>query len=222
MAKLEPTDGFIIHGWMVTELHLGGYELVAYALVHQFSQKSKAGLYTGGVPYLAEWLRCTNETARKYLHILEKKGLIKSIRGRENGVPYCNYQVIDNQIPKILRDTPKNLRGDTLKIKGSTPKNLRVDNNSDNKDDNKFIPPTPAQVSAYAEALGFRCPEGFGHFYVGHYANNDWKNKNGKPILNWKNNIREVWMRNNNKDRDFSEYIPMQPSTKTTIQFAGL
>ena len=32
--------------------------------------------------------------------------------------------------------------------------------------------------------------------------------KNGQPVKNWKNNVLEVWMQNN-KDKDFSAYIPV-------------
>lgn len=125
---------------MVTELGLAGYELVAYALVHQFSMKSKAGMYTGGVPYLASWLSCSLETARKYLHQLEEKGLILAKRGTNEGVPYCYYQVVDNQIPKILRDTPKYLRGDTQNFKGDTPKKIGVEYKEEYKTESNNTP----------------------------------------------------------------------------------
>ena len=60
-AELNSTDGFSLHGWMVTRLHLKGAELMAYALVHQFTQ-SNAGRYTGGPGYLSAWLGCTMST----------------------------------------------------------------------------------------------------------------------------------------------------------------
>lgn len=183
-------------GWMVTELHLGGYELVAYALVHQFSQKSRTGIYTGGVPYLAAWLQCSNETARKHLHALEEKGLIVSMRGDNNGVPYCNYQVVDTHIPKILRDTPKNFAGDTQKIKGSTPKKLRVENNNDNKAKlyTPLIPPTLAEVTTYAHQQGAKDPEGFADYYLRCQKEMQWRTKSGKPVENWKLNVIQ-WLR---------------------------
>lgn len=128
MSILDATNGFITHGWMVTELGLRGPELTTYAIVHQFSQ-SKAGVYKGGVPYIMAWLGCSDVSARKYLHSLEKKGLIRSIPGDINGVPFRDYQVIDNHIPKILGDTPKILGVDTQDSSADTPKILGVDNN---------------------------------------------------------------------------------------------
>lgn len=130
---LDPTNGYIVHGWMVTELGLKGPELTTYAIVHQFSQ-SKAGIYKGGVPYIMAWLGCSDVSARKYLHNLEARGLIKSFDGDINGVPFRDYQVLDNHIPKIFGDTPKNFTGDTQDFYGGTPKILGVDNKEDNKE----------------------------------------------------------------------------------------
>ena len=137
MKVLNATDGFILHGWMVTGLGLGGYELMTYALVHQFSQ-SKAGLYKGGVPYLAAWLQTSEMTARKYLHLLEDKGLIRSKRGTDSGVPYCYYEVVENDTLKNFGGTPKNFEGDPQKTCVPTPKNFGVENNIDNTKDNNF------------------------------------------------------------------------------------
>lgn len=137
MKVLNATDGFILHGWMVTGLGLGGYELMTYALVHQFSQ-SKAGLYKGGVPYLAAWLQTSEMTARKYLHLLEDKGLIRSKRGTDSGVPYCYYEVVENDTLKNFGGTPKNFEGDPKKTCVPTPKNFGVENNIDNTKENNF------------------------------------------------------------------------------------
>lgn len=139
--RLKPTDGLKIHGWMVTHLALTGPELFAYALVHQFSQ-SKAGIYTGGVPYLAAWLGCSLNSARKYLHNLTDRGFIIEDGGTKAGVPYKNYQVAENHIPKILEDTPKKLEGNTQKFEGYTPKNFGVEYNKEsNKEVNNITLP---------------------------------------------------------------------------------
>lgn len=196
MAKpLNPTDGFIIHGWMVTDLGLAGYELVVFAVVHQFSQ-SKAGFYTGGVRYLCDWLQCSDNTARKYLHQLEEKGLITAMRGEVNGVQFCNYQ--------SAVDAPQNLRGGTSKFAGGVPQNLRgvpqnlqVDNNIENKSDNnspffdkkervgaraRFVPPTLDEVSDFIREKGVDVdPEAFHAFYT----SNGWKVGGRAPMKDW-------------------------------------
>lgn len=147
MAKeLKSTDGFFVQGWMRTELHLAGGELVAYALVHQFSQ-SNAGRYLGGPGYLAAWLGCSDNTARKYLHSLQDKGLIIMIDREENGVLFRDYVV--NYDPLKNFGTPsKNLSTPLKKFeaeynKNNTPKGVNI-----------FIPPTPFNFRQSLIGLG--------------------------------------------------------------------
>lgn len=131
-SVLDPTNGYIVHGWMVTELGLKGPELTTYAIVHQFSQ-SKAGIYKGGVPYIMAWLGCNRNSARKYLHSLEARGLIKAIDGDINGVPFRDYQIINAGIPQNLGYIPQKTIGDTPKNDRGIPQNLTPDNKRDNK-----------------------------------------------------------------------------------------
>lgn len=120
MAKVSPTDWFKIQGWMATEFDLTMGELVAFALVHTFTRPKEGKVYTGGVPYLAKFARCTNNTARKYLQSLVSKGLIVPIEGDTNGVPFIHYATLQN-----LRGTPsKNLGVLPPKFTGSTLQNL--------------------------------------------------------------------------------------------------
>ena len=44
----------IIQGWMITELHLSGNELLIYAAIFGFSQDGKSN-FEGSRQYLAEW-----------------------------------------------------------------------------------------------------------------------------------------------------------------------
>ena len=37
MARLNNTDSFKLHGWMVNDLGLGGGELITFALVYQMT-----------------------------------------------------------------------------------------------------------------------------------------------------------------------------------------
>ncbi len=203
---------------MVTELHLEGLELVAYALVHQFSQKSQAGLYTGGVPYLAYWLSISDLTARKYLHQLEEKGLIMSRRGSVDGVPYCYYKVIDTQIPKIFGDTPKNFTDDPQKICVGTPKKFGVDNNIDSNKIVNILPPTPQEVSEYAKERGFTDPEGFAAHFIDYYKQTKWHLANGKPMKDWRRAV--ITWEPNNKFRNFGrKQQPRQVSHENPNDF---
>ena len=44
-----------IQDWMVTDLHLKGNELLAYALIYGFSQDEQSCFY-GSYQYVMEWL----------------------------------------------------------------------------------------------------------------------------------------------------------------------
>ena len=149
MARtLNPTDGFIFHGWMVTGLRLSGNELVAFALVHQFSQ-SDAGIYNGGPRYLAEWIGCTVDTARKYLHSLMQKGLIENEDTEINGVLFRSYRV---------KYPLKNLGGYPKKQVG-VPQNLGIENNIENNINISIsnpLPPTRFSFLKELEGIGVK------------------------------------------------------------------
>ena len=120
MAKVSPTDWFKIQGWMATEFDLTMGELVAFALVHTFTRPKEGKVYTGGVPYLAQFAHIHPDTARKYLHSLEKKGLIKAVEGTTNGVPFVNYYT-----PENFKGIPPKKSGDYhRKSQGNTPENF--------------------------------------------------------------------------------------------------
>lgn len=209
MAKLNNTDGFMLHGWMVNELGLKGGDLCTFALIHQFSQ-SNAGVYKGGVPYLAAWLGCVENTARRYLQDLVDRGLVLTERGTINGVPFCYY--------KVSPDTPQILQGDPSKIAGYTPQNLgdgtpqklRGENNNRNiKGDNNtraaFTKPTVDEVRQYCIQRGNDIdPEEF----VAFYESKGWKVGNS-PMKDWRSAIITWEKKRRNKP---SPQPPSRPS----------
>lgn len=90
MKTVEPTNGFQVCGWMVTDLHLEGLELAVFALVHTFSQ-GRAGKYTGGAGYICSWFGISKPTALKYLQGLTERGLIEREEKEINGVKFVEY-----------------------------------------------------------------------------------------------------------------------------------
>ena len=172
MAKkltVNNTDGFQLHGWMVTELNLSEGELFTFALVHHFSQ-SRAGVYLGNTSYLASWFGWSERTARRHLASLEKKGLIVSKRGKYEGQDFCHYTVakgVTNFHPKGgQNDTPRGDKTDTEGVTKLHPDNTRIDNTS------VFIPPTPPEVADYVRKFGMADPDGFAIYYVEQMTNN--------------------------------------------------
>lgn len=203
MSRLKDTNFFTLHGWMVNQLHLKGGELSAYALVHQFTQ-SEAGIYTGGVPYLAEWIGCGLTSARKYLHTLEGKGLIVHEDGFKNGVPFRYYKVVDSHIPQILEDTPQKVEGDTSNIGGSTPQKLEVEYNNKDKEKNntpkggssKFVIPALEEVTDFIKEINALVdPEEFYNYY----QSNGWK-VGRNPMKDWRAAVRQ-WSAKRKKEQ---------------------
>lgn len=81
-----------ISGWMISELNLSGNELIAYALIHGFSQDGKS-VFRGSLSYMQEWLNCgSRQTVIKTVKsLVEKKLVEKRILRRNNETIGCEY-----------------------------------------------------------------------------------------------------------------------------------
>lgn len=197
-TELNPSDGFILHGWMVTELNLEGAELLTFALVHQFCQSS-AGIYTGNTAYLSAWTGWSEKTSRAHLARLVDRGLIRELRGRENNHPFCNYALTPDFYEKHPVDftgspgknfpaTRKNLPGqyDNLDIailvgENNCESNIKKENIKE-RTSGRFVPPTVDDVRAYcAERQNGIDAEAF----VAYYESKGWR-IGSAPMKSWK------------------------------------
>lgn len=211
-GRVADTDGLHIYGWMRNHLDLSSGELVTFAIVFRSSQ-SKTGIYTGGISYVADFVGCSKETARKYLHQLEAKGLIEGMDVDKFGVRHRNYQVVDNHIPKNLGYIPKNLGGDTQNSLVGVPKKFGSKEYSKKNDIKiEYIPPTPQEVADYCRSRGFKDPEGFADMFLEYCTNSGWRRGNGQgdPITNWKNYIVTAWEARNK----FKTFPKREPAVK--------
>ena len=68
-------------------------------------------------------------------------------------------------------------------------------NNKKKKKEKTFIPPTLEEIKNYCKERnnGVDCQR-----FYDYYAVNDWKDKDGKPIKNWKQKIIAVWEKKGN------------------------
>lgn len=218
MKDIDPSNGFHIYGWMSTILELSGGELLTYAIVRQFSQDD-AGIYTGGIPFIAAFVGCSKETARKYLHALVEKKYIIPIDATTNGVRFVNY-VADNDIPKKFGYTPKKSCEDTQKSWVGVPKKFGLEIEDKKEKYKENYPPTPQAVADYCRSRGFAYPEGFADIFLENCNNNGWRTAGGtgKPITNWKNYIVNSWERNHkNKTYPRRLYETTPPIAKTNL-----
>lgn len=195
MAKVNATDGFSIKGWMVTDLHLSGGDLIAFAIVENFSQ-SQAGIYTGGASYLASWMGWTYKTAAGHLQNLVAAGLITE----EKRLTSVGIQNAYRVSVKITEGICKNYRRGSVKITEGVRKKLPTDNNIDSKIDineilgevspkqpeqippKHFTPPTADEVAAYCKERNNNVdPQRFLAFYeskgwmIGRNKMKDWR-----------------------------------------------
>lgn len=77
MTMIGTLNFYTVQGWMVSELHLTGNELLAYAVIYGFSQDG-ASAFRGTLAYIAEWLGCSKSSAHRTLKRLTERGLIEA------------------------------------------------------------------------------------------------------------------------------------------------
>lgn len=197
MKGLKPTDGFYIGGWMRTDLDLKGAELIAYALIHTFSQSS-AGIYKGGVNYLSAWLGCSYRSAFTYLKNLVKKGYVNEIAGKENGVPYCFYTA---NLAGDMQNFPMGTANVADRILDKNRNNNTLSNNS------RFSKPCLQEIVAYCEERRNSVnAEAFFNFY----ESNGWK-VGKSPMKDWKAAIR-TWEQRAKQEKRTSPTPPHKES----------
>lgn len=97
----------VLQGFMITELKLKGNELIAYALIHGYSQ-GEQGIFTGSQSYIASWLNCSRATTNKVLKSLVDKGLLRKTDTVKNGITFCNYETL-HPVKKVYTPPVKKL-----------------------------------------------------------------------------------------------------------------
>lgn len=89
---IDKNNFITVQGWMVTDLHLSGSELLCYALIYGFSQDNKS-VFSGTANYIAEWLNINRRQVMRILQHLTEKNLIEKIEKKINGVLLVDYKV---------------------------------------------------------------------------------------------------------------------------------
>lgn len=89
-SKVKRGNHIVIQGFMLTDLHLKGNELLIYACIYGFSQAENQ-VFNGSLRYLADWTNSTKQGVLKCLKSLEEKQYIGKKEKYINGVKYCEY-----------------------------------------------------------------------------------------------------------------------------------
>lgn len=90
---VNPKSYINVQGWMVSDLHLEGRELLLYSLIFGFSQDRESS-FNGSLTYMQEWLGCSRPTVTNTLKQLIEKGLLKKTKVKINGIVRCQYVAI--------------------------------------------------------------------------------------------------------------------------------
>ena len=126
-----------IQGWMVEQLGLKGNELLAYALIHGFSQDGK-NQFTGSLTYIQQWLNCAHSTA-----VLTLQSLVKKHEINQNNQKYCTYQaIIPANVTQSQNQTTQS-ENPTPPVRNSNQTSPKIIHNNIYNIDNNITAPTP-------------------------------------------------------------------------------
>ena len=109
---VKPENYIVIQGFMLTDLHLKGAELLVYATIYGFCQTEEQ-YFTGSLQYLAEWTNCTVRNVLNCVNGLIEKGLISEVLDEKG--KRCGFTVTRTS-EKSSENIGKNFREDRKKI----------------------------------------------------------------------------------------------------------
>lgn len=97
MAKFNKENYIHVPGFAITELKLQGNELLAFSLIHGFSQ-DKQSEFKGSLSYITSALNCSKTTAITVLKKLCEKEIINRRENNVGGITLVFYSIKFNNI----------------------------------------------------------------------------------------------------------------------------
>lgn len=188
ISKVNERNYIVVQGWMLTELHLKGNELLIYACIYGFSQLD-GQTFRGSWQYLADWTNSTKRGVANCLKSLVEKGYLEKVDKVVNGVKFCEYRVTNftRAMKKVHWGDEKSSLGGSEE---SSPNNLDIDNLENKQVYTRFVKPTLEDVQAYCLERGKGVDA---QKWYDYYSANGWKvGKN--PMKDWKAAVR-TWER---------------------------
>ena len=181
----------VVQGWMLTDLHLKGNELLIYACIYGFSQLD-GQVFSGSLQYLADWTNSTRQGVVKCLKSLIEKGYIAKADKVINGVKFCEYHAtkFNGVYNSVVQGVQQSCTGG---VQQSLPNNIDIDNLNNKQVYTRFVKPTIDEVRAYCLERGKGVDA---EKWYNHYSANGWKVGRSK-MVDWKAAIR-TWERSDN------------------------
>ena len=99
--KIRNENYYIVHGWMIRELHLKGIDLSVYAIIYGFSQDGET-VFSGSIQYLCDFCGgCSRPTVINALKRLTEAGLLHKETQAVNGVTFNRYAAVLPPVKKF-------------------------------------------------------------------------------------------------------------------------
>lgn len=161
----------------------------------------------------------SQDKIRSSFKVMERAGYLRRYKAHGDRGRFAGWDYEVSAVPFTdIAKTPTSVNTDIgeNRHRENDPQNRDIDNETKTISpvvDHKH--PSMEAVATYAKSLGFADPEGFARHYISFNDDRNWfVEKTGKPIVNWKNNIRNncQWA----KDKVFSEAGSTPSSTPIT------
>ncbi len=194
----------VILDWML-DLGLTASELLAYATIYGFCMDGESA-YTGSRSYLARKMAAgSKRTVDNALQGLQEKGLIAKAEKTINGVKFCEYSIVWEQVNTACKDCAPGANSAPAPGANSAPNNKEIENKdislSSKRTREVFKAPTVEEVRAYcAERQNNVDAETFVDFYTG----KGWK-VGSTPMKDWRAAVR-TWEKRDNRGPQKAPY----------------
>lgn len=165
---IKPENYIVVQGFMLTDLHLKGAELLVYATIFGFCQ-IEGQCFTGNMGYLSEWTNCTVRGVSKCVNSLIEKGLIKEVigeNGKRNGYTVSRLSSVVEQSSDTQKTTEQSsdyagtmFRADRNKVPTKQEQSSEKQEQSSTDNINNIIYYNNINNNACARARAYDCYE---------------------------------------------------------------
>ena len=203
-----------------------GAECVAlYVFYYKTAKWQKTSVVKANDEYCMKCLKWGKERLNKAKKMLKENGLISVVQRRKDNkiigwyikVNYCiqpsgtnsyKYQnlLVGNRTQMLINNNINAYNNNINALKGETPTK---------KPKKTFVKPTLEEVRKYCEERNNNVD--YEKFYD-YYESNDWKDKNGNQVINWKMKLIANWENKSNCNNNNDKYYPKTIHHGNTFQ----
>lgn len=211
MQEEKPSYYAILPACVRYDEHLKPNEKLLYSEITALA--SKTGICYASNKYFADLYKVENETVSRWIKHLGELNYISTEIIYKNDTKEIDKRIIKiNGTPideKVGTYIPNNQEGYCENSQEGIDKkvkenNTSINNTSMNNKENikrKFIPPTLEEIEAYCRDRNNNVDA---KKFFDYYSVSDWKDKDGKPVKNWKQKII-TWEGSRNKNTSKEE-----------------